>query len=92
MIVTDPSGRPLDAPLTVDADVAWVGYANAKIRAAIEPLLQRELRARGWLAPEGPGMNVPDDLGQFVEMLRGAPAVRTGRARSQLREHPADST
>jgi len=50
VIVTDPAGRPLDAPLTVDADVAWVGYANSKIRAAIEPLLQRELRARGWLA------------------------------------------
>jgi len=54
VIVTDPSGRPLDAPLTVDADVAWVGYANAKIRAAMEPLLQRELRARGWLAPKDP--------------------------------------
>ena len=50
VIVTDPAGRPLDAPLTVDADVAWAGYANAKIRTAIEPLLQRELRARGWLA------------------------------------------
>jgi len=54
VIVTDASGRPLDAPLTVDADVAWVGYANAKIRAAIEPLLQRELRARGWLAAAEP--------------------------------------
>jgi fructose-1,6-bisphosphatase/inositol monophosphatase family enzyme len=50
VIVTDPSGRPLDAPLDVDADVAWVGYANPKIRAAIEPILQHELRARGWLA------------------------------------------
>jgi fructose-1,6-bisphosphatase/inositol monophosphatase family enzyme len=49
VIVTDPSGRPLDAPLTVDADVAWVGYANPKIREAIEPVLQAELRARGWL-------------------------------------------
>ena len=51
VIVTDASGRRLDAPLTVDADVAWVGYANATIRATIEPLLQAELRARGWLAP-----------------------------------------
>jgi len=54
VIVTDVSGHPLDAPLTVDADVAWIGYANAKIRSAMEPLLQRELRARGWLAPEEP--------------------------------------
>ena len=52
VIVTDPSGRPLDAPLSVDADVAWVGYANQKIRAAIEPVLQQELRARGWLGAE----------------------------------------
>ena len=54
MIVTDPSGRPLDAPLTVDADVAWVGYANAKLRAVLEPLLQQELRARGWIAAAEP--------------------------------------
>jgi fructose-1,6-bisphosphatase/inositol monophosphatase family enzyme len=50
VIVTDAWGRPLDAPLSVDADVAWVGYANQKIRACMEPLLQQELRARGWLA------------------------------------------
>jgi fructose-1,6-bisphosphatase/inositol monophosphatase family enzyme len=54
VIVTDPAGRPLDPPLTVDAAVAWVGYANAKIRAVIEPLLQQELRARGWLALADP--------------------------------------
>ena len=29
VIVTDPCGQPLDAPLNVDAEVAWVGYANA---------------------------------------------------------------
>jgi hypothetical protein len=48
VILTDPFGAPLDPPLTVDADVAWVGYANAAIRAQIEPLLQRTLRERGW--------------------------------------------
>ena len=48
VIVTDPYGRPLDAPLNVEAEVAWAGYANADIRAQIEPLLQRALRARGW--------------------------------------------
>jgi fructose-1,6-bisphosphatase/inositol monophosphatase family enzyme len=50
-IVTDPHGRPLDVPLTVDAAVAWVGYANAHIRAQMEPLLQNELRTRGWIGP-----------------------------------------
>ena len=29
--------------------MAWVGYANARIRAQIEPLLQQALRARGWI-------------------------------------------
>ncbi|MDQ3812851.1 MAG: inositol monophosphatase [Armatimonadota bacterium] len=49
VIVTDASGGPLRAPLEVDADVAWVGYANAHIRAQIEPLLQAALRQRGLL-------------------------------------------
>lgn len=49
VIVTDPYGSPLDAPLNVEADVAWAGYANAQIRAQVEPLLQKALRARGWL-------------------------------------------
>lgn len=49
VIVTDPLGRPLDAPLTVDADVAWVGYANEAIRRQIEPLLQVSLKRRGWI-------------------------------------------
>jgi fructose-1,6-bisphosphatase/inositol monophosphatase family enzyme len=50
VIVTDPRGATLDAPLNVDAEVAWVGYANAMIRAQIEPLLQQALHARGWIA------------------------------------------
>lgn len=56
VIVTDPYGRPLDAPLNVEAEVAWAGYANARIRAQIEPVLQEALRARGWIqdGPEGP--------------------------------------
>jgi hypothetical protein len=47
VIVTDLSGGPLRAPLTVEADVAWVGYANAHVRGQIEPLLQASLAARG---------------------------------------------
>jgi fructose-1,6-bisphosphatase/inositol monophosphatase family enzyme len=47
VIVTDASGGPLDAPLNVEADVAWAGYANAHIRAQIEPHLQQALRRRG---------------------------------------------
>ena len=49
VVVTDPYGRTLDAPLNLEAEVAWAGYANARIRAQVEPMLQRELRARGWI-------------------------------------------
>ena len=49
VIVTDPRGLPLEVPLTVETDVAWVGYANVDIRAEIEPLLQAALRRRGLL-------------------------------------------
>ena len=51
VIVTDASGQALDAPLDVEADVAWAGYANGHIRAQIEPLLQAALRERGWGRP-----------------------------------------
>ncbi len=49
VIVTDARGERLSAPLNVEADVAWVGYANEAVRGQIEPLLQRALRERGLL-------------------------------------------
>ena len=39
VIVTDARGARLAAPLTVGADVAWIGYGNAALRAQIEPVL-----------------------------------------------------
>src|SRR5947207_4296427 len=54
VIVTDPTGAPVDAPFSVTADVAWVGYANARLRAVVEPVLQGALRRRGLLPPVGP--------------------------------------
>jgi len=50
VVVTDAAGGPLEAPLDVEADVAWVGYANPRVRAEIEPLLQAALRKRGLLS------------------------------------------
>jgi fructose-1,6-bisphosphatase/inositol monophosphatase family enzyme len=47
VILTDEHGRPLTAPLTIDADVSWAGYANDAIRRQIEPLLQTALQNRG---------------------------------------------
>jgi hypothetical protein len=40
-------GEPLSAPLNVDADVSWAGYANAEIREQIEPALRAALSSRG---------------------------------------------
>ena len=49
MIVTDPAGRRLSAPLDVFTDVAFVAYANDAIRAQVDPALRAALRARGLL-------------------------------------------
>ena len=45
-IVTDERGAPLRAPLDVHADVCWVGYANAGLRAVVEPVLRAALERR----------------------------------------------
>jgi fructose-1,6-bisphosphatase/inositol monophosphatase family enzyme len=47
VIVTDENGEPLRAPLKIDQDIAWVGYANEAIRREIEPLLREALIRRG---------------------------------------------
>ena len=49
VIVTDPLGQPLSSALSVEPDVAWVGYANRAIRLQIEPLLREALRKRGFI-------------------------------------------
>jgi fructose-1,6-bisphosphatase/inositol monophosphatase family enzyme len=43
VIVTDPRGEPLDSPLDIRANVAWIGYANERLRQQVEPILQRLL-------------------------------------------------
>ncbi len=45
-IITAPNGQPLDAPLDVESNVAWIGYANQKIRKQVEPALQQILKSR----------------------------------------------
>lgn len=49
VIVTDARGNPLQSPLAVEPDVTWIGYANAGVRAQIEPLLRAALQKRGLL-------------------------------------------
>jgi fructose-1,6-bisphosphatase/inositol monophosphatase family enzyme len=47
VIVTDERGGRLRAPLHVEPEIAWAGYANEWIRREIEPLLHRALIDRG---------------------------------------------
>jgi fructose-1,6-bisphosphatase/inositol monophosphatase family enzyme len=47
VVVTDERGESLRPPLNVEADIAWVGYANDAIRGEIEPVLRSVLRERG---------------------------------------------
>ena len=49
VIVTDERGDPLRAPLQVEPDIAWAGYANEAIRNEIEPLLREALKKRGFI-------------------------------------------
>lgn len=49
IIVTNEVGASLSAPLNVEAEITWCGYANATIHAQIEPLLQTALRKRALL-------------------------------------------
>jgi fructose-1,6-bisphosphatase/inositol monophosphatase family enzyme len=49
VIVTDERGHPLSAPLSVEPNIVWVGYANAQIRDLVEPALQHALTSRGLL-------------------------------------------
>lgn len=46
VILTDEIGGQLSAKLSVEPDVAWIGYANETVRKQIEPLLQQSLRSR----------------------------------------------
>jgi hypothetical protein len=47
VIVSDPRGARLAAPLDVTSDVAWIGFANAALARSVGAALTAELRARG---------------------------------------------
>ncbi len=49
VIVTDPAGQPLRAPLDVTTDVAWLGFANQDLARTIGEALRAELQSRGLL-------------------------------------------
>lgn len=47
-VVTDLHGQPLDAPMQVLGNVGWIGYANAALARALQPIV---LAALADLAP-----------------------------------------
>jgi fructose-1,6-bisphosphatase/inositol monophosphatase family enzyme len=49
IVLTNGVGGPIDAPLDVSTDVSWAGFANAALRAEVEPALHNALRRRGLL-------------------------------------------
>ncbi len=53
VILTDGRGQPVDAPMDVESEMAWVGYANSSIQAQIEPVLHRALARRGLIPNTG---------------------------------------
>jgi fructose-1,6-bisphosphatase/inositol monophosphatase family enzyme len=50
VVVTDPQGRGVLAPLDTEADLAWIGYANRRLRQQIEPVLQELISTHGLTA------------------------------------------
>ena len=48
--ITDGAGSVLDAPLDLETDVSWVGYANDRLRRRVEPALHAALVRHGLLA------------------------------------------
>jgi len=49
VVLTNGSGEAIDAPFDAESDVAWVGYANERIRSRVEPALHQALHKRGLL-------------------------------------------
>ncbi len=45
--ITSPVGGPVNVPLDVETDVAWVGYANRRLHSSIGPVMQEVLRETG---------------------------------------------
>jgi fructose-1,6-bisphosphatase/inositol monophosphatase family enzyme len=46
VFITDAQGHPLDGPLDCTSGLSWVGYANARLKEQIQPLLREFLQPR----------------------------------------------
>ena len=50
LFISDAGGAAIDSPLDLETDVAWVGYANARLRRRVEPVLRAALARHGLAA------------------------------------------
>ena len=50
LFISDAEGTAIDAPLDLETDVAWIGYANERLRGRVEPALHIALKRQGMLA------------------------------------------
>lgn len=48
VIVCDPAGERLSAPLDTESDIAWMGFANEAVREQVYPVLREILEEMGW--------------------------------------------
>jgi hypothetical protein len=48
VLLTDGLGGPLDGPMDVHSPLDWCGYANARLRQQVEPLIQEFLDSRSF--------------------------------------------
>jgi fructose-1,6-bisphosphatase/inositol monophosphatase family enzyme len=49
VVVTDPAGGPIRAPLDTESNVGWIGYANRELQSQIAPVLRELLQRHGLL-------------------------------------------
>jgi hypothetical protein len=47
VVVTDGLGNELDGPMDVTSGLSWAGFANDRIRRAVEPVMLEFFRGRG---------------------------------------------
>jgi fructose-1,6-bisphosphatase/inositol monophosphatase family enzyme len=52
-VVTGIDGGPLDAPMTTQGELGWIGYANPALAAALQPIVQQVLREQERLPARG---------------------------------------
>ena len=49
VLIVNEYGNALQAPLNLEVNLSWIGYANAHIRMLVEPLLRLALERHGLL-------------------------------------------